>query len=64
MNHKEVISLKYIEVVIAGNRQPDFQGLKGLLRSPYTTTMVLTGIWVNKEVGMGFLWQFITNLSG
>lgn len=55
MKHKEVISLKYTEAVIAGSRQPDFQGPKGLLRSPHINTMVLTGMWVNKEVGVGFL---------
>lgn len=55
MMHKEVISLKYTEVVIAENRQSDFQGPKGLSRSPYIITVVLTGMWVNKEVQVGFL---------
>lgn len=55
MKHKEVISLEYTEVDIAGNRQSDFQGCKGPSRSSYITTTVLTAQRVNEEVGVGFL---------
>jgi len=55
MRHREVISLEYTVVDIAGNKQYDFQGSKGLLRSPYITGIVLTGQCVNEEFGIGFL---------